>query len=120
MGNKEVKKITLHCSAVGNLSPAILGCEKCEDCQHDFDFRDSGGCSGVVLTGARENVAAAVNRPGIFFDDVVIVNAEYYQLMINAIDKCRNYIKKRYLSEPDCSAELDFMEVFWALEEAEK
>ena len=82
MGNKEVKKITLHCSAVGNLSPAILGCEKCEDCQHDFDFRDSGGCSGVVLTGARENVAAAVNRPGIFFDDVVIVNAEYYQLMI--------------------------------------
>lgn len=87
---KEKSKSTiLRCFAFGDLRPADI-CALCEDCETNAKFSENGGCPGMLLTGSRENLAAAMNRDApasIAFKDVVVVNAKRYQAMEDALKK---------------------------------
>ena len=77
----------LRCTAFGDLRPAEIRPE-CEDCEHNAAFADKGGCPGMLLTGSRENLAAAMRAPGgVAFEDVLVVNAKRFQAMETALKK---------------------------------
>ena len=81
------KSMILRCFAFGDLRPADI-CALCEDCETNAKFSKNGGCPGMLLTGSRENLAAAMNRDapaGIAFKDVVVVNAKRFQAMEDAL-----------------------------------
>ena len=88
MNNKKEKtqSAILRCSAFGDLRPADI-CAKCEDCETNAKFADDGGCPGMLLTGSRENLAAALRTPGVAMNDVVVVNAKRFQAMEDALKK---------------------------------
>ena len=87
---KEKPKSTiLWCAAFGDLRPADI-CALCEDCETNAKFSENGGCPGMLLTGSRENLAAAMNRDApasIAFKDVVVVNAKRYQAMEDTLER---------------------------------
>ena len=88
MENEKAKSqiAVLRCSAFGDLRPAEI-CEKCEDCETNAKFADDGGCPGMLLTGSRENLAAALRAPGVAMNDVVVVNAKNFKEMCNLLDQ---------------------------------
>ncbi len=46
----------------------------------------------MLLTGSRENLAAAMRAPGgVAFEDVVVVNAKRFQAMETALKKIEEY-----------------------------
>ena len=95
MENEKEKSISaiLQCFAFGDLCPANI-CALCEDCETNAKFSENGGCPGMLLTGSRENLAAAMNRDApasIAFKDVVVVNAKRFQAMEDALRKIAEY-----------------------------
>lgn len=93
MNNEKEKNASgvLRCTAFGDLRPAEIRPE-CEECEHNAKFGDEGGCPGMLLTGSRENLAAAMRAPGgIAFEDVVVVNAKRFEAMENALRKIAEY-----------------------------
>lgn len=89
MNNEKEKNASgvLRCTAFGDLCPAEIRPE-CEECEHNAKFGDEGGCPGMLLTGSRENLAAAMRAPGgIAFEDVVVVNAKRFEAMEKALRK---------------------------------
>ena len=80
----------LRCTAFGDLRPADI-CETCEDCKHNAEFTDKGGCPAMLLTGSRENLAAALKTPGVAMHDVVVVNAKRFEAMEKALKKIAEY-----------------------------
>ena len=88
MNEKEKKPASgvLHCTAFGDLRPAEIRPE-CEECEHNAAFADKGGYPAMLLTGSRENLAAALRAPGVAMNDVVVVNAKRYQAMEDALKK---------------------------------
>ena len=62
---KEKEKSTvLRCAAFGDLRPADIR-EACENCEYNAQFADDGGLPAMLLTGSRENLAAALRAPGV-------------------------------------------------------
>ena len=86
MENEKSKSTILRCAAFGDLRPADI-CEECENCERNARFADNGGRPAMLLTGSRENLAAALRTPGVAMNDVVVVNAKRYQAMEDALKK---------------------------------
>lgn len=88
MNEKEKKPASgvLHCTAFGGLRPAEIRPE-CEECEHNAAFADKGGYPAMLLTGSRENLAAALRAPGVAMNDVVVVNAKRFQAMENTLER---------------------------------
>lgn len=76
----------LRCTAFGDVCPADIRPE-CEECEHNADFADKGGRPAMILTGSRENLAAALRAPGVAMEDVVVVNAKRFKAMEDALKK---------------------------------
>lgn len=88
---KEKPKSTiLRCAAFGDLRPAEIRPE-CEECEHNAAFADKGGYPAMLLTGSRENLAAAMRAPGVAMNDVVVVNAARFTAMEDALKKIAEY-----------------------------
>ena len=99
------KSMILRCFAFGDLRPADI-CALCEDCETNAKFSENGGCPGMLLTGSRENLAAAMNRDApasIAFKDVVVVNAKRYQAMEDALKKIAAMEPGEYETEVECA-----------------
>ena len=88
--NEQNKSRVLHCTAFGDLRPAEIRPE-CEECEHNAAFADKGGYPAMLLTGSRENLAAALRAPGVAMNDVVVVNAKRFQAMEDALKKIAEY-----------------------------
>ena len=99
------KSMILRCFAFGDLRPADI-CALCEDCETNAKFSENGGCPGMLLTGSRENLAAAMNRDApasIAFKDVVVVNAKRFQAMEDALKKIAAMEAGEYETEVECA-----------------
>lgn len=104
MNEKEKKTASgvLHCTAFGDLRPADI-CEGCEECRRNNDFADRGGYPAMLLTGSRENLAAALRAPGVAMDDVVVVNAKRFEAMKDALEKIAAMEPGEYETEVECA-----------------
>ena len=80
------KSTVLRCAAFGDLRPAEIRPE-CEECEHNAAFADKGGYPAMLLTGSRENLAAALRAPGVAMNDVVVVNAKRFKDMCDLLDQ---------------------------------
>ena len=89
-GGMGMQSRVLHCIAFGDLVPEDI-CEGCEGCTINHEFADKGGKPAMLLTGSRENLAAALKVPGVAMKDVVVVNAELFEAMENALKKIAEY-----------------------------
>lgn len=85
----------LHCTAFGDLSPADI-CERCEECRRNNEFSDRGGYPAMLLTGSRENLAAALRQPGVAMDDVMVVNAKRFRAMEETLKKIAEFQPAEY------------------------
>lgn len=105
MNNEKEKNASgvLRCTAFGDLRPAEIRPE-CEECEHNAKFGDEGGCPGMLLTGSRENLAAAMRAPGgIAFEDVVVVNAKRFEAMEKALRKIAAMETGEYETTVECA-----------------
>ena len=104
MNEKEKKPASgvLHCTAFGDLRPAEIRPE-CEECEHNAAFADKGGYPAMLLTGSRENLAAALRAPGVAMNDVVVVNAKRFQAMEDALKKIAAMEPGEYETEVECA-----------------
>ena len=104
MNEKEKKPASgvLHCTAFGDLRPAEIRPE-CEECEHNAAFADKGGYPAMLLTGSRENLAAALRAPGVAMNDVVVVNAKRFQAMEDALKKIAAMEAGEYETEVECA-----------------
>lgn len=104
MNEKEKKPASgvLHCTAFGDLRPAEIRPE-CEECEHNAAFADKGGYPAMLLTGSRENLAAALRAPGVAMNDVVVVNAKRFQAMEKALKKIAAMEPGEYETEVECA-----------------
>ena len=104
MNEKEKKPASgvLHCTAFGDLRPAEIRPE-CEECEHNAAFADKGGYPAMLLTGSRENLAAALRAPGVAMNDVVVVNAKRFQAMEKTlrmfVEVCTEYSSDDFCEE---------------------
>lgn len=104
MNEKEKKTASgvLRCTAFGDLRPAEIRPE-CEECEHNAAFADKGGYPAMLLTGSRENLAAAMRAPGVAMNDVVVVNAKRFEAMEDALKKIAAMEAGEYETEVECA-----------------
>ena len=57
----------------------------------------------MLLTGSRENLAAALSAPGVAMNDVVVVNAKRFQAMEDALKKIAAMEAGEYETEVECA-----------------